>query len=392
MLRKFPWPIEHGAYLRHLNIVNRLQDQFIFDLYCYTELQDPPRELNAYFNKIIIAHDQGTEGKPNLNVLDSADTTSSFFGIRRKIETLLGSGRYAAAVVTVGGLKFLPRRGIVPVIGEIIDSDCLIIWRSLRHAKNLSQIYRSVRNLFVWGAYQWANFGRLYCVSYVSEVDATFSKRICPRPIHEVIPNGVDIEFFRPVEGFPEPFSLAFEGNMDFEPNVDAARYLIGEILPRIQASIPKAHLYLVGKNPHPDILAAAGPNITVTGFVPDIRPWLGRCRVFACPIRIGAGIKNKILQAWAMGIPTVASSTSVGGLKIADNQNILIRDHPDDFAEAVIAIFRDTALAQSVGRAGRATVEAHYTWDQCAAKFGNVLRRAIASEPAKSRSGDFRN
>ena len=167
---------------------------------------------------------------------------------------------------------------------------------------------------------------------------------------------------------------------MGFAPNVDAVRYLVSNILPRILETVPSVHLYIVGKDPHPDIMAASGERITVTGFVQDIRPWLIKARVFVCPLQKGAGIKNKILQAWAMGIPVVATTKSVGGLRILDGYNILVRDRPDAFAEAVVSLLHHPRLARSIGMAGRYTVEQHYSWTQAAVHFGDILQHATTS------------
>ena len=378
ILRRFPWPMEHGMHLRHLNIIERLQDRFVFDLYCYAEQQEPPTELNAYFRQIIYDQRQANETGAGVKVRSRNDDRSSTQEIKRELEALLDGGQYDVAVTTIGTLRYLPRHPSIPVIGDMIDNDCLIIWRSLRYARNLFELYRRVRDFLVWAAYQRVFFRRLACVCYVSEVDAAFSKRISRYPNHEVIPNGVNTDFFTPAEQLSEPYSLVFEGNMDFEPNVDAARYLISEILPRIHNAIAGAHLYLVGNNPHPDIVAASSEHVTVTGYVQDIRPWLRRARVFACPMRIGAGIKNKVLQAWAMGIPVVATTKGTGGLRAIDGQNILVRDRPDDFAEAVVEILHDHQLARSIGEAGRRTAMRHYTWIQSANRFGEVLQRAM--------------
>ncbi|MGA8033892.1 MAG: glycosyltransferase family 4 protein, partial [Casimicrobiaceae bacterium] len=103
---------------------------------------------------------------------------------------------------------------------------------------------------------------------------------------------------------------------------------------------------------------------------VEDVRPYLARARVFVCPMRSGAGIKNKILQAWSMGKAIVSTTAGVGSLKTEEGRNILIRDTPEEFAAAVVDLLRDPARAARLGEAGRRTIEAHYTW---AAKTGEL-------------------
>ena len=159
----------------------------------------------------------------------------------------------------------------------------------------------------------------------------------------------------------PEPATLVFEGNMMFGPNVDAARRLALEILPIVRAAIPAARLVLVGRDPAPEVRALAGESVEVTGTVDDVRPFLARGTVFACPMRLGSGIKNKILQAWAMARPVVATPASLGGLAAHDEDNLLVREDNLGFSEAVIELIRDPARVRTTRGArpldGRARV-----------------------------------
>jgi glycosyltransferase involved in cell wall biosynthesis len=224
----------------------------------------------------------------------------------------------------------------------------------------------------VWTA---AAFERKYFCSadtclFVSEVDAAVFSRLCPATRVEVIPNGVDADYFRPGPGRPRGDLLVFEGSMDFPPNADAAVHFCRDILPLIRARRDAVSVCLVGKRPLPRVQALASDIVTVTGFVDDVRPYLSDAAVFVCPLRSGAGIKNKILQAWAMGKAVVATPESTGGLRCKEGENILVRESPRQFADAVVGLLADPDRCSRLGERARKTIEAHYTWQ---AKAGQL-------------------
>ncbi len=384
VLERYPWPLQRGDNYRRLNIVRRLQGRFVFDLYCCSEKNRPPPEIKPYFDRVIarlLPTDDGMgKIKTLLAGLTPYDPESSYGQARSELDRFVRAGGYDVVVASLGVLPYLPQRISVPYFGDIIDNDFLTILRELRHYETLAKFFSLGRALVSAYLNQRAFFRRLSAVCYVSEVDAAVSKRISPSLVHEVIPNGVDPTVFRRMNGYGELNSLIFEGNMNFPPNVDGACYFATNIFPRIRAAISDTRFYIVGKNPDPKILALASDEIIVTGFVEDVRPWLNKARVFVCPLRTGAGIKNKVLQAWAMEIPVVATSKSTGGLKIVDGENIIIRDGAESFAQAVVDLLQDPLRARTIGQEGRRTVEQHHTWDQAARRFGDALEQIINS------------
>jgi glycosyltransferase involved in cell wall biosynthesis len=134
----------------------------------------------------------------------------------------------------------------------------------------------------------------------------------------------------------------------------------------------------LVGRDPAPEVRALASDHVAVTGTVDDVRPYLARGTVFACPMRLGSGIKNKILQAWAMARPVVATPASLGGLAAVDGVNLVVREDNRGFADAVVDLMRDAGRAAQLAAGGRATVEREYAWPQRALQFESVLNDAV--------------
>ncbi len=119
---------------------------------------------------------------------------------------------------------------------------------------------------------------------------------------------------------------------------------------------------------------------MTVTGYVPDIRPYLRAARVAVCPITVGAGIQTKVLEAMAMGRPVVATSRACQALSVKNGEHLLIADKPDEFADAVVRLIHDDDLAGTLGRKGRAYVEQYHNWDDKARQLIDAYKKAGAS------------
>ena len=193
-----------------------------------------------------------------------------------------------------------------------------------------------------------------------------------------VIPNGVDTDHFVPSdEVCAKPlaeFSMVYAGKMDFRPNVDAMLWFCDEILPRIRAAIPQAHIVIVGQKPAPRIRALGEQKgVEVTGWVPDTRPYVADAAVYVVPLRMGSGTRLKVLEAMAMGKAIVSTSRGVEGIEFVPGREALIADTPEEFARTVIALFRDPDRRRELGRAARLLVESKYDWRAIVPRFEQV-------------------
>ncbi len=183
-----------------------------------------------------------------------------------------------------------------------------------------------------------------------------------------VINTGVDPNEFQFEEEGIEPDSIVFVGAFRHSPNVDAMRYFCNEIFPFILRERPQTHLYIVGSSPTREILELeTNPKITVTGFVDDIRGYYQLAQVVVVPLRTGVGIRGKILEGWAIGRATVATSLACQGLRASHGENIMIADQPERFAMWTLSLLRNPGFCRRLGEAGRRTVERHYDWDRLA-------------------------
>lgn len=191
------------------------------------------------------------------------------------------------------------------------------------------------------------------------------------------ITNGVDMEYFAPDPGLLEPDKIVFTGVMGYAPNEDAALYFAEDIFPLVKAKRPQAQFWIVGSEPSERVNALTRiPGIHVTGNVDDVRPYVWSAAVFVCPLRLGSGVKNKILAAMAMQKATVATSMSIDGLDLADKREVWLADDPQAFADKVVRLLTDRKASQQLGLNGLARVQGQYSW----AAMGKALEIAIQS------------
>ncbi len=209
----------------------------------------------------------------------------------------------------------------------------------------------------------------------ISDVDAAMLRDLQPALRVEVIPNGIELAQFRPTAPDRDSNTLIFVGNFGYAPNQDAARLLTAQILPAVREKLPEARLQLVGANPPDWMRALANEHIEVTGRVPDVAPYLAGAAVFVCPLRIGAGLKNKVLEALAMGTPVAATQLSVDGIAVHHQESALIAP-VDQLAEAVIRLLGDEALAAKLSQNGRRLIETSYTWARTADAYERLYSK----------------
>ena len=194
-----------------------------------------------------------------------------------------------------------------------------------------------------------------------------------------IVPMGVDLGYFQPNPiTAPAPI-LLFTGTMNYFPNADAAIYFCDEVLPRIRERHPKACFYIVGNHPsEPVKRLEAQAGVTVTGYVPDVRPYFEKASVFVAPLRAGSGIQTKNLEAMAMGVPVVTTSVGAMGLEADIGKELLVADTPADFAEQVIHLLDNKCLRKTLAQTARTRVENSYSWEAIGERLKHVYAQAL--------------
>jgi glycosyltransferase involved in cell wall biosynthesis len=179
-----------------------------------------------------------------------------------------------------------------------------------------------------------------------------------------VVPNGVDVEVFRPLEKSPVANSLIFVGHMGVFHNIDAAVYLAQEILPRLQQTFPDCRLTIAGAEPAPQVRELVqNPAVSVTGFVLDLNACLNEAAVFAAPLRFAAGVQNKVLEAMASGRPVVATTLVNDGIGAKPGRDLIVVDQPEAMVSQIANLFEQAQLQREMGAAARKFVEQNFNW-----------------------------
>ena len=272
------------------------------------------------------------------------------------------------------------KKQIRTVLGEQnIDSN--IWYRLAKEESNLLRkliFYSQYRSFMIYESRICNHFDMCVCVS---EQDQRKLASLCPGVAMEVVPNGVDPDYFKPGESKVDEISLVFTGSMDWQPNEDAVLYFCDQILPFIRAKLPGAKFYIVGSNPTDRVLKLRTiQGVIVTGSVEDVRPYIVESTVYVVPLRIGGGTRLKILQALAMEKAVVSTSIGCEGLGLQPGKHLLVADDPEQFAAGTIQLIKDTSLRRELGENGRILIQEKYDWNIVVRKLDSVYRNLICS------------
>lgn len=196
-----------------------------------------------------------------------------------------------------------------------------------------------------------------------------------------IVSNGVDGAAFAYREGERPAARIVFSGNLGYFPNVDAARWLVEAVLPRIRTTVPGSEVRLVGARPARAVRAlAAVRGVSLAADVPDMARELAAATVAVVPLRAGAGLQNKVLEAMAVGTPVVATPRATAGLEVRAGEHLLVAEDADGIAAAVVELIRAPARARALAHAARALVERRYRWEQSAAGVEAAWRAAAGA------------
>lgn len=312
------------------------------------------------------------------------------------LRSFLASWRLDFDLVHVDAIGLSPyaepfRARDVPVVltHHNVESDMMAL-RARREPNRLKRLYfrreaaKLARDERTWAPRAATNL-------VVSELDRARLTRIVGEVPTAVVPNGVDVEYFRPhPEREEEEGRLVFVGGMNGYANRDAVLFFLERVWPRLDEAGGSYSWTVVGAQPPSALVQAASsdPRIEVTGFVPDARPYVDRASVYVCPILDGGGTRLKVLDALAMEKALLATSFAVEGLGLQPETHFLAADSPEGFAERIGELAADPARRRKLAQCGRDYVRNRFSWDRIAETLHAAYETACSRPDGRGGSG----
>ena len=374
----FPFPADNGSRIRIFHLLRELSESFQIRLVAGVQEDSPPdtpHELAALCESIVrvpwIWHDGSSGGLPAavralLSPVPRSIRETPNPALSAAISAELAGPIDAVLVCEMGMDAYLPP--VPPGIPAILEGAEAPTFDRAGHAAVGTPARPHARLTHAKARRYWRHaLPRYAAVTAVSGEEADALRRIVgpngPKVV--VIPNGVDTNAYPPRDWASViPGRMLYNGALTYGPNRDAVTFFIADILPRIAARIPAAHLVVTGRHT-PEAMAGILPNARVlfTGYLPDLRPTLATAAACVVPLQSGGGTRLKILEAWAAGIPVVATQIGAAGLGAATGEQLLLADHPTDFADAALRLLEDSTLAQQIAAKGRQFATERYDW-----------------------------
>lgn len=394
-----PYPPKGGVMQRSYNLMKELSKYHDLYIICFFQkslqpsVEDKQNALDglSHFGKIAATFELNSD-KSRINnlwlVLKSLFTREPYavnwlkkVGVSESILTTIKEN--AIDLVHFDTISWAPYIKYTLNCKSVLNHHNIESHMMLRRAKKEKNIFKKI--YFYQEGWKILAFEKKYCNKFdlnitCSEVDTSRLKIISPDVVANDIPNGVDITYFQPL-GLPQiPNSMIFAGGLSWYPNVAAMKFFILDVLPRIINRISDAHLTVVGRNP-PIWLTELGKtnlNITITGFVDDVRPYIDQASIYICPINDGGGTKLKILDALAMGKAIIAHEIACEGINVINGENVCFANTAEEFVEQIINLFSNDALRKRMGEKGRRLIESDYNFDYIGKKMSTLYNHLI--------------
>lgn len=372
---KLPYPPTDGGRIVVWETIKRLAERgHHVTLCCFgseTDQQSITR-LEQFCRVILVQHDTSNRLIPALlNTFLPIPYTISKYYSKKMIEavsSVLASCRFDLVQIEplhMAHYLHIAKKFGVPVILREHNVESLLIERFSRKARGLQRFYARLQVPKVrWYESKMCEQADL-CLT-ISEEDAKRLRSLNYRIRTVVIPAGVDTNYFYPKFGeAEEPYTIVSVASMDWPPNVDGIMWFCDKIFSKVKDHLPQVKLYIVGKNPPYSVRNLHnGSDIIVTGFVEDVRDYIAKGSVFIVPLRIGSGMRLKILQVMAMGKAVISTSVGAEGIRVNSGHNIVLADTETQFAKSVIELLTDDCKRTWIGKNARKLVECYYSWD----------------------------
>ncbi|QVL31143.1 glycosyltransferase [Telmatocola sphagniphila] len=305
-----------------------------------------------------------------LNLSKMQEKFRGYWGIRPEIIREVGhlAKELKADVVSVVGLNVLPYLGAVDSARRVWYAGDEWFWHHTSQVRMLkSSTWGELKEGLIKGMYERVYSRLLDRVWMVSPADKKALRWVAGYRATDVLPNGIDGEYYCPADEAQTPLSTVFWGRLDFGPNIQALQWYCQNVWPRLKQARPEATFSVYGFKATAPVenLAKSTPGMILRPDLPDIRSEVRRHEVVVLPFVSGGGIKNKLLEAAALGKAIVCTPRTVKGLAAGDS--VYQESHPNRFASRVMDLWAGAQLRKDLGQAARNWVLQHHTWEACA-------------------------
>ena len=396
LVHRLPYPPNKGDKVRSYHLLKHLAAQH--RVFLGTFIDDPEDE--PYLDTVkalcadafVVALQPRLARLASLGALVTGDALTLRYyqhaGLQRWVSDTVASAALDMAVVFSSAMApYLAAHADLPVLLDLVDVDSAK-WTAYADARRwpLSWLYRREGQRLL--AFERAAVQRSVRSFLVTQKEVDLFLGLAPDAVGriEVSGNGVDADYFVPSAARVTPYQatelpLVFTGAMDYWPNVDAVCWFVAEVLPTLRSRWPHLRLHVVGRNPSGAVQALASEAVSVTGTVPDVRPYLQHAAVVVAPLRLARGVQNKVLEAMAMARPVVTATTCALALTATVGRDLLVADEPADYAEAISRLLQSPALAAELGAAARRCVLDQYSWPARLASLNRWLHQQLPPE-----------
>src|SRR5215471_5987689 len=396
------FPADTGGKIRSLNIFSRLAQRAEIHAVSFVDAARDPADTSdmeaifASYTPVFRNEARKYSASFYSELLTTQFTTWPYFlskcnvaGFRRAVEALASRKRFDLVFCdflhTAAPLRELATRPKV-----VFEHNVEFLLRK-RKWKSSTQPFRRL----VYGT-EWIKTRRIeaeVCRSFdhvitVSEDDRRTLDKEFGVTHASTIPTGVDTDYFHPTESPTHPGRLVFVGSMDWDPNEDGVLWFLQDVFPRILEAAPHATFSIVGRAPSSRLRAMARnvPGVEITGWVPDVRPYLAGAEVVVVPLRVGGGTRIKIPEAMAMAKAVVSTPIGAEGLPFQDWREIRIAQQPEQFARAVVDLLNNAALRDSLATEARDAVVRDHGWETVVAKVEQILEHVVSQSSVHDR------
>jgi len=381
-----PYPLHSGGQIRSYNLIKNLSQKYQITLFSFIRSAKELvhiAELEKYCTKVkVFKRRQAWDPR---NILISALTPYPFLvaiylskSVKNAIRRELASNYDLIHAETFYVMPNLPKPTNIPTLLVEQTIEYMVYQRFVEDFKFFllkPLLYFDVLKIKLWEKYFWQKATRLAAMSQSDK--QIMEKSVKDRKV-DVVANGVDVEHFtgsRIAKAVNQ--TILFVGNFKWLPNKDAAKFLVTDIWPKIHQQLPRAKLWIVGRNPTSEILDLSNQkNVTVSGEVDDIREAFQKSSVLLAPIRNGRGTKYKVLEAMASQVPVVTTKLGIEGIAAINQSSVLIAETADGLADKTIQVLTDKNLAEKLAANGKKLVYNQYNWQAISKELDQIYQQ----------------